>query len=203
MNQYYSFYPKFLSKKKANELYKSIIENVEFIQHQVIVFDKVLNEPRLSVFYADDSISGYNYSGSKREVFPWTTEMLNVKLQVEAFLSEKEGRPIMFNSCLCNYYRNGKDYICYHSDDESDLVQGPNGETDIASLSIGATRKFRLRKNGQTSGYDKEFSLESGSLLLMKGKCQKIYKHHVPKELKVEEGRINLTFRMLDPKKIK
>ena len=192
-----------MSKEHADRLYRSITNDVEFIQHQVVVFDKLLDEPRLSVFYADKEVSGYNYSGSKREVFPWTTEILNVKLEIEAYLSEKEGRPIKFNSCLCNYYRNGKDYICYHADDESDLEQGPNGETDIASLSIGATRKFRLREFGKRSGYDKEFSLEPGSLLLMKGRCQKKYKHHVPKELKIKEGRINMTFRMLDPKKIK
>lgn len=47
-----------------------------------------------------------------------------------------------FNSLLCNLYRDGHDSIGWHSDDEASLGPKPT----IASLSLGDTRVFSLRK---------------------------------------------------------
>lgn len=47
-----------------------------------------------------------------------------------------------FNSLLCNLYRNEKDSVDWHSDDEPSLGKNPI----IASLSFGATRTFEMRK---------------------------------------------------------
>ncbi|MFM5982088.1 MAG: alpha-ketoglutarate-dependent dioxygenase AlkB, partial [Sphaerospermopsis kisseleviana] len=46
-----------------------------------------------------------------------------------------------FNSVLLNLYRDGKDSVSWHSDDEPELGKNPI----IASVSFGATRRFSLR----------------------------------------------------------
>lgn len=104
-----------------------------------------------------------------------------------------------FNSCLLNFYRDGKVYVSYHSDNES--VYGP--EPVIASLTLGATRDFLLKKkegnsNNSTSGSSDSyvFKLAAGDLLVMRGGAvQRLYVHSVPKRMGVVGERINLTFR--------
>ena len=62
--------------------------------------------------------------------------LLTLKNQIE----ENTGHT--FNSLLCNLYRNEKDSVDWHSDDEPSLGRCPT----IASLSFGATRMFEMRK---------------------------------------------------------
>lgn len=94
-----------------------------------------------------------------------------------------------FNAALVNLYRNGQDGVGWHSDNEA--CNGP--EPTIASVSLGATRRFdmRHRKTGETI----KIQLESGSLLVMAGKSQQYWVHQVAKTKRVHEPRINLTFR--------
>jgi len=121
----------------------------------------------------------------KWETFPLLVE---IKKKVEERLSQK------FDYVLVHIYEDGTDYIGYHNDKEA-LT------TTIASASFGATRKFRFRKMRETKGWDKEFSLSSGDLLVMYGPsdkkrgCQQMYKHSVPIERKIKSPRINFTFR--------
>jgi alkylated DNA repair dioxygenase AlkB len=98
-------------------------------------------------------------------------------------LEEELGIKIKY--CLINLYRNGSDYIGYHSDKEA----GTDGH--VVSISWGATRKFRFQK----SGYLKEFLLKSGDLVIMYPGCQQQYKHGIPVEKRVGGWRISMTFR--------
>jgi alkylated DNA repair dioxygenase AlkB len=94
-----------------------------------------------------------------------------------------------FNYVLMSYYRDGRDSISWHSDDEKFL--GP--EPTIASISLGGERRFLLR-NKETRE-KQEFQLGHGDLLVMHGRCQADWEHHVPKTAKAVDPRINLTFR--------
>ena len=81
----------------------------------------------------------------------------------------------------------------YHADDERELGEQPI----IASLSLGATRKF-VFKHKKTQ--DKvELYLESGQLIVMHGETQNFWKHSITKTKKVTTGRISLTFRQIYP----
>lgn len=62
--------------------------------------------------------------------------LLELKSQIEANTGHT------FNSLLCNLYRDEKDSVDWHSDDEPALGSCPV----IASLSLGATRTFEMRK---------------------------------------------------------
>jgi alkylated DNA repair dioxygenase AlkB len=116
--------------------------------------------------------------------FHWKECALIEKIKEE--LENKLGT--YFDYCLAHCYPDGEASIGWHNDKEA-------LETDVVSISFGATRKFRFRKLGETKGYCKEFNLGNGDVLHMLSGCQKIYKHSVPVEKTVKTPRINLTFR--------
>lgn len=94
-----------------------------------------------------------------------------------------------FNFILMSLYRDGRDSISWHSDDERFL--GPN--PTIASLSLGGSRRFLMRHK-QTKEKT-EIQLNHGDLVIMHSDFQHKYEHHVPKTKKKVDPRINLTFR--------
>jgi alkylated DNA repair dioxygenase AlkB len=97
-----------------------------------------------------------------------------------------------FNSVLLNLYRDGSDAMGYHADDEPELGPDPV----IASVSLGATRRFVLRprkEKGTTPA--RELLLTSGSLLVMREGLQRAWVHGVPRQRGVSAPRMNLTFR--------
>lgn len=98
---------------------------------------------------------------------------------------------------LINLYRDGKDSVAWHADDEPELGDAPV----IASLSLGATRDFQMRhRNAGCNGLPVlKLPLASGSLLIMRGPTQKYWLHQVPKRLgrSAPGPRINLTFRRI------
>ena len=115
----------------------------------------------------------------------WTPELLSLKEIIELKTGEK------FNSCLLNLYHNGNEGMGWHSDNEKELGEHPV----IASLSLGAARKFLLKHNQTKQKI--AIILESGSLLLMKGETQEKWIHSLPKTKIIQKPRINLTFRFI------
>ncbi|KAL3802830.1 hypothetical protein HJC23_007607 [Cyclotella cryptica] len=108
-------------------------------------------------------------------------------------------RSEIFNYCLLNHYRNGEEYMSYHTDDESSL----HPHCPIASVSLGSTRNFdiRQRKKGETSTKRcrlDRIPLGDGDLLLMFHPMQENYEHCIPVEKRVVGDRINLTFRRVN-----
>jgi alkylated DNA repair dioxygenase AlkB len=140
--------------------------------------------PRLTAWYADPGRS-YSYSGVTHHAVPWTPELLAVKQRVEAAAGTA------WDSMLLNLYRDGRDSIGFHADDEPEL--GPNPV--IGSVSLGAARRFVLKH--PASGEKVEFELPHGSLLVMGGTSQHHWRHGVPKTRKPVGARINLTFRRI------
>ena len=70
----------------------------------------------------------------------WTAPLLKVKAAVEAWYEANTGRAVSFNVCLANFYQDGQQRIGWHTDREE-----IGRTTPIASVSLGATRKFLLR----------------------------------------------------------
>ena len=108
-----------------------------------------------------------------------------IKDQLEVDLKTK------FNSVLVNYYRDGNDHMSFHSDDEKELGLNPT----IASISLGATRKFHLKHRYDKLLPTQIIDLESQSLLVMKNELQHFWLHKISKSTKVFQPRLNLTFR--------
>lgn len=179
------FDPCFLHEKEAYLLYHRLLEEVPWKQEQIRMFGKWLNMPRLTAWMGDaDAV--YEYSGLVNQPMPWHSEVLELKLKIEAITKA------CFNSVLLNYYRNGSDSMGWHSDDEASLGEQPL----IASISLGSTRKIRFRR--KTGGKSWGYELPSGSLLVMLGEVQENWQHALPKNSQ-KGGRINLTFRRVYP----
>ena len=116
--------------------------------------------------------------------------MLDLKAMIEKDTSE------VFNSCLLNLYHNGSEGMGWHSDNEKELTP----EATIASLSLGSSRKFSFKHI--ESKKTLSLMLQSGRLLLMKGRIQQCWLHQLPKTKKSNSPRINLTFRSIDEKSL-
>jgi alkylated DNA repair dioxygenase AlkB len=98
-----------------------------------------------------------------------------------------------FNAVLANLYRNGRDSMGWHADDEPELGPRPL----IASVSFGATRRFCLRDRSHRDRPIVELELAPGSLLVLERGIQSRYQHSLPKTRKSVEARVNLTFRQV------
>ncbi|XP_067137809.1 alpha-ketoglutarate-dependent dioxygenase alkB homolog 3-like [Centruroides vittatus] len=135
----------------------------------------------------------YSYSGmilKANKKFPEIA--LEIKNKIEDLL-KLQGRTVTFNSVLLNKYRDGKDGVAWHSDSKLSMGVDPL----IASVSLGETRKFEMKKRSEEPNKDSADNviyLESGSLLLMDGVMQQDWLHRVPKEYHDKSTRINLTF---------
>ena len=136
---------------------------------------------------------------SQRQYLPlsWIPELLRLKDRVEestpmAAYANLNLPKLPYNAVLCNLYRNGNDSVGLHADAEPEMAPV------IGSVSLGAGRLFRLkRKDGTVAFFER---LPSGSLLVMAGDTQKNFRHEVPKEPRVTQPRINLTFRRVEHK---
>lgn len=180
---------------EKEKLQKINFRNINWTHDQIKIFGKQLFVPRFSAWYGDED-AVYSYSGLKLKPNPWNEKLLFIKSKIETLIDFEEEKNIKFNSVLMNWYRDGQDSMGWHSDNEKELGQNPV----IASLNFGATRRFLLRQMDKKND-DKiqklEFSLTNGSLLIMAGQIQHFWQHAIPKESKIKENRINLTFRVV------
>ena len=175
----------FLSLEQADRLFAELVTQVPWQQAEIRLFGKSVMTPRLSCWMGDAS-AVYRYSNTTFLPEPWLNSILALKNQLETAVG------CTFNSVLLNYYRNGQDAMGWHSDDEPELGAQPA----IASLSLGAERRFLLRektKNARSMG----LPLANGSLLLMQGDSQIKFQHALPRTAKSIGARINLTFRKI------
>ena len=171
----------------ATTLYSFLLNELPWQSDIVTLFGKTHITTR-KIVWMGDTDADYQYSGHVRQTVPWSDIVFHVKQKIEQALAEI-GVIANFNTCLLNYYPSGADGMGYHADDEKELGHQPV----IASLSLGATRKF-VFKHKKTQ--DKvELYLESGQLVVMHGDTQTFWKHTITKTKTVDAGRISLTFR--------
>ncbi|MBO9829005.1 alpha-ketoglutarate-dependent dioxygenase AlkB [Xanthomonas sp. A2111] len=181
------WYPEWLDPAAAAALCAQLLREVPWEVHRIRLFGKLVDSPRLSCWIGDADAS-YRYSGTRFAPHPWPAALLPLR----ARLAAETG--VAFNSVLANRYRDGRDAMGWHSDDERELGPAPV----IASLSLGATRRFVLRHRQQPA-LRQALELTSGGLLLMAGDTQRLYRHALPRTAKPVGERINLTFRRIAP----
>jgi len=181
-------YRNFLNDGQHDRLYAELLEHIAWQQDLIKFGGRKILLPRLTAWYGDAGIS-YTYSGISMNSHPWTTPLLQIKKWIENKAQHQ------FNSVLLNQYRDGNDSVAWHSDDEPELGEDPI----IASLSLGASRKFQLRSRSQPDLDKIEILLNSGDLLIMGRGTQQNWQHQIPKMRKVKGIRINLTFRNIYP----
>jgi alkylated DNA repair dioxygenase AlkB len=167
----------FFTKEESDNYYNILLNNTQWREYEMPMYDKIVTAPRMVAWYDDrDYILGKSN---------WPKELRTIKSKVV-----KEAQ-INFNAVLLNLYRNGKDGVSWHSD----KTQSENKDMNIASVTFGETRMFRLRHKFLKHLPQIEIPLHHGSFLLMAGKTNSFWEHQVPKTARDVLPRINLTFR--------
>merc|ERR1719323_2356013 len=100
----------------------------------IMIHGKRVKIPRRQVAFGDPGTT-YSFSGTTVGPKEWTPLLRRLKRDVEAETKEA------FNFVLINRYKDGKDRIGAHRDDEKGIDRG----APIAGLSFGATRDFVLK----------------------------------------------------------
>lgn len=178
------YYGAIFDEGLAKQYFDDLLKTIEWQNEEIIMFGKLITTARKVAFYADDEIA-YTYSQKTKKGLAMPTLLLDIRKKIE------EHTETTYNACLLNLYHNGNEGMSWHSDNEKEIAPG----SSIASLSLGAERKFSFKQK-----YTKEtvsVLLENGSLLEMKGPIQQNWLHALPKSLKVNSPRINLTFRKI------
>lgn len=179
------FMENFLSLEKAGFYFKNFTDNINWKQEEIKIFGKTHLVPRKTAWYGNQG-TNYTYSGILSHSEKWTRELLELKEDIESLLNTSP----KFNSVLLNLYRDGNDKVGWHADNEKELGNNPV----IASVSLGAQRRFDL-KHRSDPNKKLQLQLNSGSLVIMKGELQHHWLHQIPKQKRVIDPRINLTYR--------
>ena len=175
---------RFFNENFTREAFEFLRENTPWEQPEIVMFGKKHKQSCLSTWHSDAGVN-YVYSGVERVAHPMNEILSEIRRRCEVAANSK------FNSVLVNFYRDGSAGMGWHADNEA--INGR--EPTIASVSLGATRRFDLRhrETKQTVKVD----LEDGSLLVMSGLSQQCWVHQIAKTAKPVGPRINLTFRLV------
>ena len=169
----------FFGKEESDNYYNILLNTTKWREYEMPMYDKIVTAPRMIAWYddRDDSVGTSN----------WPGELKTIKTRVENEIQ------LNFNAVLLNLYRNGKDGVSWHSD----KTHSENKDMNIASVTFGETRMFRLRHKFLKQLPQIEIPLHHGSFLLMAGKTNSFWEHQVPKTARDVLPRINLTFRQV------
>lgn len=183
------FVQHWLPADEADALFEALHAEIPWTRHRLRIFGREVEAPRLSCWIGDPE-AVYRYSGARFAPEPWPAALAAVRDAVSGAAG------VAFNSVLANLYRDGRDAMGWHSDDERELGTAPV----IASLSLGATRRFVLKArapdvDGRIARH--VLALPHGSLLVMRGETQMRYRHALPRTARPAGPRINLTFRKI------
>jgi alkylated DNA repair dioxygenase AlkB len=177
--------PAWLAPAGAAALFDALLAAIPWETHHVRLFGRDVPAPRRSCWIGDPG-AAYAYSGTRFDPRPWPDVLRPVRARLAM---ELDGD---FNSVLANLYRDGRDAMGWHRDAEAELGPRPL----IASLSLGATRRFAL-KSVDDPARKLALDLPPGSLLVMAGDTQRRYRHALPRTARPVGPRINLTFRRI------
>lgn len=180
------FEPGWLSADEAARCLAAVRTEVTWVEREIVLYGKRIMQPRL-VGWAGDV--PYRYSGQTLEPRPFTATVRALTERVNEFADAR------FNHVLLNRYRDGRDNMGMHADDEPELGPDPV----VATLSLGATRRLTLVPRRPRDGERRAVELPSGSLLVMRGACQRRFRHGIPREPRVTDERVSLTFRLITP----
>jgi alkylated DNA repair dioxygenase AlkB len=182
----------------ADRLFQSLLTGLPWKRYTYNVKGKSGPVPREEVWVSEHP---YKYGG---RIYPgwdqpggchWTPELLAIRAICEQITHDQ------YSSVLCNLYKDDNDCVSQHCDCEPTMSDAHC----IASVSLGATRRFRVRRSKERDskigiGAWTPYNLEHGSLCIMQAGMQHDWVHEVPREKSPCGARINLTFRVYEEK---
>jgi len=154
----------------ADDVMERLASGVDWRQHRRHMYDRMVDEPRLSRWYRSaDTLPD--------EAVAWFR--VGVARHYRA----------RFGAVGLNYYRDGRDSVAFHSDRELRHLD----DTLVAIVTLGAERPFLLRPTG--GGPSIDLRPASGDLIVMGGTCQLGWEHAVPKVSSGAGARISASIR--------
>jgi alkylated DNA repair dioxygenase AlkB len=178
-------WPQVFTADEASSLLRELRTGVDWQQEEIVIFGQRRLVPRLVAWHGDPG-AHYVYSGTEHRPQPWTPTLEHIRHRASTLAG------VAFNAVLLNLYRDGRDGMGWHADDEPELGRNPV----IASVSLGAERRFCLRHRRRRD-LKVDLPLPHGSLLCMAGATQHHWLHALPKTRRPVDERINLTFRQV------
>ena len=183
-----NYHPGWADSETADAWLRELIDATPWSQPEVRIYGRRMPVPRLVAWYGDAGVA-YRYSGLLHDPLPWTPLLQDIRERLQKETGQR------FNGVLLNLYRDGRDAMGWHSDDEPELGGCPT----VASLSLGAERRFDLRRKG-SGPIEHSLVLGHGSLLVMSGQTQHHWQHQIARTSKVWQPRVNVTFRLIQPR---
>ena len=179
-----NYHPMAFSTEEINTFFECLSTEITWQQDVVKLFGKTYITERKVAWYAEKPFI-YRYSGQSKVALVFSQTLIDIKLRVEKLTGSE------YNACLLNFYHSGSEGMGWHSDNEKSI--SPN--SSIASVSLGAARKFQFKH--KTHGQKIDLILDSGSVMDMRDASQEFWLHALPKNTKIKGERINLTFRKM------
>ncbi len=176
-----TYHPGFFEPARADELFERCRHELAWGEEVARFFGRAVPLPRRTAWYGPIS---YAYSGVVHPPRAMAPVLAEIRDAIAAVAAEMD-------CVLANHYRNGRDSVSWHADNEAEWGSDPV----IASVSFGATRRFSLRHRDAAERV--AVDLEHGSLLIMAGPTQRCWQHAILKTNREVGARINLTFRRL------
>lgn len=141
----------------GDSVFEDLLTHAVWVQTTSNVWDQVRPEPRLTA--------------------RWPSRDWPPVLETARRLLSKR-YDIQFTSVGVNLYRDGSDSVAWHRDRIHRTLETPL----VATISLGATRQFRLRPRDRTLPWSPlVLRPRSGDLIVMGGRCQQDWEHTVPK----------------------
>lgn len=194
------YFPRFVAEPDA--ALADVMAQVAFVQRSRTLYGRRVKTPRMEAWHGP---TPYRFGGSELPAAPMPPVLTALAVRAEVTVREYLGTEARFDTCLANLYRDGRDSVGWHADDEPEM-----GDPIIASVSLGAPRDFLLRRLPSARPAARAASLagapwatadnltvrlECGSLLVMLRGVQAEWQHALPKRPGVLDPRANLTFR--------
>lgn len=170
----------FLAPAEAARLHGELLDSVCWQEEWLRLYGRRVRVPRLLAWFGDRGLN-YRYAGRDHGAEGWHAALTGVRRRLESALG------LSFNFVLLNRYRDGADYMGWHTDDERGHGRW------VASVSLGAARRFLVRLDGESRA--RQLDLEEGSLLVLDGRLR----HSLPRSRRPVGERLNLTFRQVVP----
>lgn len=179
------YFPNYLDKSISDKYFSILLNEIEWDDTLRSSYGHTSKFNRKSSYYSQPGYP-YPFSGRTFDGKSFTSTMDEILKRINNECN------CHFNSILFNYYRDGKDTISWHTDNEKVLGQDPT----VGTLSFGQERPFMLRERADHS-VKREFISSHGSLIIMEGKTQNHWDHSVPQRMKLSNPRLSLTLRTI------
>ncbi|MEY9891676.1 alkylated DNA repair dioxygenase AlkB [Catenulispora sp. MAP5-51] len=160
----------------ADELFGRLMDVVPWRAERRMMYERVVDVPRLLCFYGD----------GEPLPDPLLTE---ARETLDGHYGPELGEP--FTSAGLCLYRDGRDSVAWHGDT---IGRGSSEDTMVAILSLGTPRTLALRPRAGGAP-TLRYEIGHGDLLVMGGSCQRTWEHAVPKSARPLGPRISVQFR--------